>query len=320
MKTALFAASLLSLALAAPAFADPSIKPTVVPPVKPAEVPAITDAVQRAAIKHIMPKKIILVGDSTTQVGSGWGGSFCANHLTSFVSCINLARGGRGTFDYRAEGSWDIAMSEMKTPGYTQIYVLIQFGHNDQPGKPGRSTDLYKEYPDNLRHYVNDARSVGAIPVLVTPLTRRSFKDGSLQNDLEAWSQAVRDVAKEMNVPLVDLSAVSVAAVQAMGPVEGISLAETAPPQVVIDAAKTGTTIGAPKPAAPATPVAPVTPPAQSTEVVVTPQGHPTVVFDYTHLGPKGADFFSAIVTTELAKAVPDLRKDLVQELYPPYK
>jgi lysophospholipase L1-like esterase len=211
-------------------------------------------------------------------------------------------------------------MSEMKTPGYTQIYVQIQFGHNDQPGKPGRSTDLYKEYPDNLRHYVNDARSVGAIPVLVTPLTRRSFKDGSLQNDLEAWSQAVRDVAKEMNVPLVDLSAVSVAAVQAMGPVEGISLAETAPPQVVIDAAKTGTTIGAPKPAAPATPVAPVTPPAQSTEVVVTPQGHPTVVFDYTHLGPKGADFFSAIVTTELAKAVPDLRKDLVQELYPPYK
>ncbi len=320
MKTTLFAASLLSLALAVPAFADPSIKPTVVPPVKPAEVPAITDATQRAAIKHITPKKIILVGDSTTQVGSGWGGSFCANHLTSFVSCINLARGGRGTFDYRAEGSWDIATSEMKTPGYTQIYVLIQFGHNDQPGKPGRSTDLYKEYPDNLRHYVNDVRAAGAIPVLVTPLTRRSFKDGSLQNDLEAWSEAVRGVAKEMNVPLVDLSAASVAAVQAMGPVEAISLAETAPPQVVIDAAKTGTTIGAPKPPAPATPAAPVTPPAQSTEVVVTPQGHPTVVFDYTHLGPKGADFFSAMVTMELAKAVPDLRKDLVQELYPPYK
>jgi lysophospholipase L1-like esterase len=317
MKTVLLTASLLSLALAVPAFADPSIKPTIVPPVKPAEVPAITDAAQRAAIKKIMPKKIILVGDSTTQVGSGWGGSFCANHLTSFVSCINLARGGRGTFDYRAEGSWDIAMAEMKTPGYTQIYVLIQFGHNDQPGKPGRSTDLYKEYPDNLRHYVNDARSVGAIPVLVTPLTRRSFKNGSLQNDLEAWSQAVRDVAKEMNVPLVDLSAASVAAVQAMGPVESISLAETMPPQEVIDAAKTGTTIGAPKPPAPAAPAAAA--PAPSTEVLVTPQGHPTVVFDYTHLGPKGADFFSAIVTTELAKAVPDLRKDLVQELYPPY-
>jgi lysophospholipase L1-like esterase len=320
MKTALLTASLLSLAFAMPAFADPSIKPTIVPPVKPAEVPAITDAVQRAAIKKIMPKKIILVGDSTTQVGSGWGGSFCANHLTSFVSCVNLARGGRGTFDYRAEGSWDIAMGEMKTPGYTQVYVLIQFGHNDQPGKPGRSTDLYKEYPDNLRHYVNDARSVGAIPVLVTPLTRRSFKNGSLQDDLEAWAQAVRDVAKEMNVPLVDLNAASVAAVQAMGPVEAISLAETMPPQEVIDAAKIGTTIGAPK-AAPAIPPAPGTAPAapQSTEVVVTPQGHPTVVFDYTHLGPKGADYFSEMVTEELATAVPDLRKDLVQELYPPY-
>lgn len=318
MKTAFLAASLLSLALTAPAWADPSIKPTVVPPVKPAEVPAITDAVQRAAIKKINPKKIILVGDSTTQVGSGWGGSFCANHLTSFVSCINLARGGRGTFDYRAEGSWDVALGEMKTPGYSQIYVLIQFGHNDQPGKPGRSTDLYVEYPNNLRRYVNDVRAAGAIPVLVTPLTRRSFKNGSLQNDLEAWSEMVRVVAREMDVPLVDLSAVSVAAVQAMGPVEAISLAETMPPQEVIDAAKTGTTIGAPKPPTPAAPVAPAAP--ASTEVLVTPQGHPTVVFDYTHLGPKGADVFSAMVTMELAKAVPDLRKDLVQELYPPYR
>ncbi len=314
MTKSLFAgAAALGLAFTTPLLAQTV---TILPAAPPAaQPPAVTDAAQRAAIKRINPKKIILVGDSTTQVGSGWGGSFCANHLTSFVACVNLARGGRGTFDYRAEGSWDVAMAEAKTPGYSQVYVLIQFGHNDQPGKPGRSTDLYTEFPANLRHYVTDVRAAGAIPVLVTPLTRRSFKDGSLQDDLEPWAQTVRAVAKEMNVPVVDLHATSVAAVQAMGPVAGISLAETPPPQEVIDAAKTGTTIGAPKPATPAAV------PALTTEVLVTPQGHPTVVFDYTHLGPKGADLFSQQVAIELARAVPDLRHDLVIDLYPsPYK
>lgn len=306
MKAFVVAAGLLA---ATPVLAQ-SVTYIPAPP-PPAVLPAVADAAQRAAIKPIKPKKIILVGDSTTQVGSGWGGSFCANHVTSFVACVDLARGGRGTFDYRAEGSWDLAVNEARVPGYSQVYILIQFGHNDQPGKPGRSTDLYTEYPANLKRYVTEARAAGAIPVLVTPLARRSFKNGSLQDDLQPWAEAVRAVAKEMNVPLVDLHATSVAALQAMGPVAGIALAETAPPQSVIDAAKTGTTIGAPKTESQPAPAA--------TEVLEKPQGHPTVVFDYTHLGPKGADVFSREVTAELAKAVPDLRHDLVDELYAPY-
>jgi lysophospholipase L1-like esterase len=96
-----------------------------------------------------------------------------------------------------------------------------------------------------------------------------------------------------------------------MGPEAAISLAETLPPPSVIDAARTGTTIGAPKTAPQPAP--------QNTEVLEKPGAHPLVVFDYTHLGPKGADFFSKEVTEELAKAVPDLRHDLVDELYPPY-
>ena len=305
MKLLVLAAGLLA---ATPALAQQGVTYIPAPP-PPAVLPAITDAAQRAAIKPIKPKKIILVGDSTTQVGSGWGGSFCANHVTSFIACVDLARGGRGTFDYRAEGSWDLALGEARVPGYSQVYILIQFGHNDQPGKPGRSTDLYTEYPANLKRYVTEARAAGAIPVLVTPLARRSFRNGSLQDDLQPWAEAVRTVAKEMNVPLVDLHATSVAALRAMGPVAGIELAETAPPQSVIDAAQSGTTIGAPK-----TDMQPI---PKATEGLEKPQGHPTVVFDYTHLGPKGAEFFSKQVTEELAKAVPDLRHDLVEDLYP---
>lgn len=55
---------------------------------------------------------------------------------------MNLARGRRSSGSYGVEGSWDIALSEMRTSGYQNIWVLIQFGHNDQPGKPGRFTNL----------------------------------------------------------------------------------------------------------------------------------------------------------------------------------
>jgi lysophospholipase L1-like esterase len=287
-----------------PVAAHAQIGPTVLPAPPAADpLPVVADAKVRAAVKPIRPSKIVLVGDSTTQVGSGWGGAFCADHVTSFLACINLARGGRGTFDYRAEGSWAVALGEMRVPNYVHTYVLIQFGHNDQPGKPGRSTDLATEFPANLRRYVEEARKAGAIPVLVTPLTRRSFRNGSLQDDLAAWAEATKRVAKEMNVPLVDLHATSVAAVQAMGPGAALDLAEKPAPPEVYTAAESGTTI--PAPAAPkASPLA--------TEVSETPQGHPTVVFDYTHLGSKGAALFSRQVAFELARAVPDLRPMLV--------
>jgi lysophospholipase L1-like esterase len=292
------------LAIALPFAAHAEIKPTVLPaPPAANPLPAVADATVRAATKPIRPSKIILVGDSTTQVGSGWGGAFCADHVTSFLACIDLARGGRGTFDYRAEGSWAVALGEMRVAKYVHTYVLIQFGHNDQPGKPGRSTDLTTEFGPNLRRYVEEARAAGAIPVLVTPLTRRSFRNGSLQDDLAAWAEVTKRVATEMKVPLVDLHATSVAAVQAMGPGAALDLAETPPPPEVATAAETGTTIAAP--AAPrAAPMA--------TEVSETPQGHPAVVFDYTHLGPNGAALFSRQIAFELARAVPDLRPMLV--------
>jgi lysophospholipase L1-like esterase len=266
----------------------------------PTTDPSITD---RPPVKPITVKKIILVGDSTTQVNSGWGGSFCAYHVSAFVACVDLARGGRSTYSYRAEGSWDNALNEMKTPGYAATYVLIQFGHNDQPGKPGRSTNLETEFPANLRHYVTEARQAGAIPVLLTPLTRRNFVNGKLRGDLDPWAAKVRDVAAEMNVPLIDLYARSQAAVQGLGPAEAARLAEIPPPPQVLEAAKTGNVVSSstlPKPEP--TPVAPGPGPA----------GHFNQVFDYTHLGRVGADYFSAIVADGLVRAVPELQKDIL--------
>lgn len=264
-------------------------------------------------VNPIRPSKIILVGDSTTAVIGGWGPSFCADHVTSFLACVNLARGGRSTSNYRAEGSWDVALAEMDTPGYVETYVLIQFGHNDQPGKPGRSTDLATEFPANLRRYVAETRERGAVPILLTPLTRRQFVDGTLQNDLEPWAKAVRAVAAETDTPLVDLNRLSAQAVQALGPAVSASFAQAAPSQVVATALLTGTTIEA---STGQTPTAPGAAPSAMTvqnNAAVEPMGQARTAFDYTHLGPRGADFFAAMVTQELARvAPPGLRRNLV--------
>ncbi|RYF06356.1 MAG: rhamnogalacturonan acetylesterase [Oxalobacteraceae bacterium] len=242
-------------------------------------------------VRMIVPSKIILVGDSTAAVVGGWGPSFCAYHVTSFAACLNLARGGRSSGNYRWEGSWAVALGEMKVPGYRNTWVLIQFGHNDQPGKPGRSTDLITGYPANLRRYVEEARSVGAKPILVTPLTRRSFTNGHLVNDLAPWAEATRRVAVEMHVPVLDLNADSAAAVEAMGATASERFA-----QLPRGSQPTG------QPA----------PTATSTEVQVEPLAVPKLSYDNTHLGKEGADYFARMVTKELATAVSDMRGVLI--------
>lgn len=256
--------------------------------------------------------KIVLVGDSTTAVNSGWGGSFCARHVSSNVACVNLGRGGRSTRTYREEGSWALALKEMTSGGFAQTYVLIQLAHNDQPGRPERSTDLATEFPANIKRFVDEARAAGATPVLVTPLIRRQFKDGQVHDDLAPWADAIRKVATETRTPLVDLHKLSKDAVQALGPVESLKFGEAPPPPEVAQAAKSGTTTGAAfyEPAIPGAvvpprpPAAPPSPPG--------PMGSFKPVFDYTHLGPEGADYFSAIVANALAAAVPELGRQLL--------
>jgi lysophospholipase L1-like esterase len=225
------------------------------------------------------PARIILVGDSTTAPRNGWGPGFCANNVTPQVTCLNLAKNGRSSSSYRAEGSWARVMSELKSnSAFAATYVLIQFGHNDQPGKPGRSTDLATEFPANMRQYVKDLKAAGARPVLVTPLTRRIFKDGKLTNDLVPWADATRKVAAEEGVPVLELNSDSAAAVQKMGPSEANTLAMAPPPEAVTAGAASGNS-----PSAPRAPRPPVPAPAGArANNAVEPPGNPAPVFDYT--------------------------------------
>lgn len=171
------------------------------------------------------PARIVLVGDSTMASSTGYGDALCAR-FSPETACINLARGGRSSGSFRAEGRWDEVQAVLREPsGFGATYVLIQFGHNDQPGKPGRSTDLVHEFPANIARYVLEARQLGAVPVLVTPLTRRSFRGAWVQDDLAPWSSAVRRIARETGAPMVDLNRLSLADVQALGPARADALA-----------------------------------------------------------------------------------------------
>jgi lysophospholipase L1-like esterase len=154
--------------------------------------------------------RIVLVGDSTVNNGGGWGSSFCTL-MTPNVECINLARNGRSSKSYYDEGLWQDAL------GQHPDYILIQFGHNDMPGKgPTRETDPDTTYAANMRRYIEQTRAIGARPVVVTSLSRRTYKDGKLVLDLKAYAAAVKRVAIEENVPLIDLNAESVKLLETM--------------------------------------------------------------------------------------------------------
>ncbi|MBS0209515.1 MAG: rhamnogalacturonan acetylesterase [Planctomycetes bacterium] len=158
---------------------------------------------------------IVLVGDSTVTDTAGWGGAFI-KHLGPSAEGVNLARGGRSSKSFRDEGTWKKAIEQKPD------YVLIQFGHNDQPGKgPERETDPATTYRDFLRQYVDEARAIGTKPILITSVVRRTFNaEGKIESSLVPYANAVKAVAAEKNVPVIDLHQRSLELMNQLGPAE----------------------------------------------------------------------------------------------------
>ena len=150
------------------------------------------------------PVKIVLVGDSTVAPEGGWGPGFCAV-LTPNVTCVDLALNGRSSKSFLEEGAWAKAIAAKGD------YYLIQFGHNDGKPDAARHTDAETTFKSNLRRYIAEVRLTGAVPVLVTSLSRRTYKDGHVVEDLNVYASATRTVGAEQGVAVVDLNALSTA-------------------------------------------------------------------------------------------------------------
>ena len=156
-----------------------------------------------------LQQRVVLIGDSTMAPYNGYGQALC-QRLERQAECWNLAKNGRSSKSFREEGLWTKVLEKLHaSPPAVSTWVLIQFGHNDQPGKPGRSTDLLTEYPFNLATFVEEARAAGMKPILVTPLIRRSFKNGQHIDELAPWAQSMKTIAHKLQVPLIDLHATS---------------------------------------------------------------------------------------------------------------
>jgi lysophospholipase L1-like esterase len=161
---------------------------------------------------------VYLAGDSTVtdqprEPYNSWG-QMLPRFFKSTVAVANHAESGESLKSFTGAKRIDKILSTIK-PG---DYLFIQFGHNDQKDKsPGAGA--MTTYKDALKRYVAQARQRQAIPALITPVSRRSFgRDGKIANNLGDFPEAVRQLAKEENVPLIDLNTMSRAFYEAMGP------------------------------------------------------------------------------------------------------
>lgn len=140
---------------------------------------------------------------------AGWGQEFqpffSTDKTKNFV-VKDKARGGRSTRTFFQEGRWREVYENLQP----NDWVLIQFGHNDAAeNKPERAVNIegYKEF---LRLYVAQTLQKKAFPIILSPVARNyPWKDGQLQNVHGEYPKAAAEIAKEMNIPFIDLNTIS---------------------------------------------------------------------------------------------------------------
>lgn len=163
---------------------------------------------------------IFISGDSTVtdydvEPYASWG-QMIPRFFTDQVSFANYAESGARLDSFKDRGRWEKLLSEVK-PG---DWVFIEFGHNDQKLKgPGKGA--YYFYMTNLKEYIDEVRSRGANPVLLTPTRRRFFDDeGHIINTHEDYPEAMKFIAQREEVPLIDLQEMTRTLYETLG-VEG---------------------------------------------------------------------------------------------------
>lgn len=219
MKIILFLAALIVACVPPSNAGAESIQPTTTP--------------ARAADAVHKPVRMVIIGDSTVcdypakHANRGWGMYIEERFKPGTVSVTNFAKSGRSTKTFIQEGRWKVALAEKPD------YVLIQFGHNDShdPKNP-EATDAATDYKINLRRYIDESRAIGATPILVTPMVRRSFdaagkitSEPPPSRNLGTYAGAMKEVGSEKKVPVIDLYASSKALAEKLGPEASATMA-----------------------------------------------------------------------------------------------
>ncbi|MEY4331829.1 MAG: hypothetical protein RLZZ196_567 [Bacteroidota bacterium] len=153
-------------------------------------------------------KKIWLCGDSTIAIKqttaypeTGWGMPF-VYLWDSTIEVKNLAKNGRSTKTFINEGLW----SQVTNEAAEGDFVYIQFGHNDESEEKKDRYTNPEEFKSNLKKFINETKALKAIPILLTPVSRRKFDEaGMAQETHTIYSNLVKEVALSENALLIDL-------------------------------------------------------------------------------------------------------------------
>jgi len=164
--------------------------------------------------------KVYLIGDSTIAIKetksypeTGWGMPF-TYFFDSTIEVDNRAKNGRSTRTFISENRWQPVADSLQEGDY----VFIQFGHNDQSKE---KTDRYvtpEQFKINLAKFVSETRAKKASPVLITAVARRKFDSTNhIVDGHGVYTQIVRELAKELDVPMIDLQKTSTALLEKWG-------------------------------------------------------------------------------------------------------
>lgn len=151
-------------------------------------------------------RTIFLAGDSTVtdqdlEPWASWG-QLITQYFNESIVVANYANSGASLSSFKARHRLEKILSLMQ-PG---DYVFIEFGHNDEKIKE-EENGAWGLYTHLLKEFVIQSREKGGIPVLVTPTQRRAFNDdGTLKPTHGDFPDAMRKVANDLHVPLIDLT------------------------------------------------------------------------------------------------------------------
>jgi lysophospholipase L1-like esterase len=186
-------------------------------------VEIVGDAVLRTLkVAPVDLPTLYLAGDSTvtdqgTAPNASWG-QMLPPWFAPDIAIANHAESGETLKSFVTELRLDKLLSTLKADDW----VMIQFGHNDQKVQwPQTYAEAATTYRAWLRTYIAEVRRRGATPILVTSPERRNFDEaGHIVPTLGDYPEAVRAVAREERVALVDLTPASVRFYETLGPGE----------------------------------------------------------------------------------------------------
>jgi lysophospholipase L1-like esterase len=171
-------------------------------------------------IERVEVPTLYLAGDSTVTdqplaPNASWGQKL-PRFFAPDIAVANHAESGETLKSFVTE----LRLAKLLSTLEAGDWVMIQFGHNDQKAQwPQTYVEAASTYRDWLRVYIGEIRRSGATPILVTSPERRNFDAaGRIVSSLGDYPDAVRAVAREENVALVDLNAASRVFYEALGP------------------------------------------------------------------------------------------------------